>query len=91
MPIFLDRTRRADSALELNVVLFSVAAVLTLAGMYLQERWLTTAALVLLLGGVVLRIAMRPRGSLYADDEDDDVGTESDSADDRDLGSTGRE
>ena len=53
--VFLDRRRRAGPYLEWKVRLFVVAAVLGLAGIYLDERWLTGTAIVLLFGGLALR------------------------------------
>jgi hypothetical protein len=67
--IRLDRTRRAGPLLELKVTLFAVAAVLGLAGIYLDERWLTGAAIAVLLGAVLLRFA--PGGAPRLDDDDD--------------------
>jgi hypothetical protein len=53
--VFLDRRRRAGPYLEWKVRLFVVAAVLGLAGIYMEERWLTGAAIALLLVGLALR------------------------------------
>lgn len=53
--VFLDRNRRAGPHLEWKVRLFAVAAVLGLAGIYVGERWLTGAAIVLLFAGLFLR------------------------------------
>ena len=55
MIVFLDRRRRAGPYLEWKVRLFVLAAVLGLAGMYLEERWLTGAAIGLLFLGLALR------------------------------------
>ena len=51
-----------------------VAAVLGLAGMYLEESWLTGAAILLLVAGVVLRfVPGSPGAEDPADGEDDDA------------------
>lgn len=51
----LDRSRRAGPWLEWKVRLFAVAAVLALAGMYLQQRWMTGGAIVVLALAMALR------------------------------------
>lgn len=53
--MFLDRDRRAGRYLEWKVRLFSVAAVLAVVGMYLESRWMTGAAMLILLAGLMLR------------------------------------
>lgn len=53
--MFASRSRRVDPHLEWKVRLFTVAAVMALAGMYFQERWMTGAAIVLLVGAIGLR------------------------------------
>jgi len=53
--VFLDRNRRAGKYLEWKVRIFSVAAVLALAGIYTDSRWLTSGAILLLVGGFLLR------------------------------------
>ncbi|MDE3014894.1 MAG: hypothetical protein OXU33_12565, partial [Gemmatimonadota bacterium] len=55
---------------------FSVAAVLGLAGIYFEERWMTGSAIALLAGGLGLRFlpgsdSMRVE---LEDDQDDDLG-----------------
>lgn len=55
MVLRLDRTRRAGRHLEWKVRLFAVGAVLGLAGIFLEERWLTGTAIVVLAGGALLR------------------------------------
>lgn len=55
------RERRHDPYLEWKVRVFSVAAVLALAGMYMEERWMTGLALVLLGGAMVVRLVARRR------------------------------
>jgi len=68
--VFLDRKRRAGPHLEWKVRLFAVAAVLGLAGIYLNERWLTGAAIVLLFAGLLLRFLPDAR----ADDREEPDG-----------------
>lgn len=51
----LDRRKRGRRHLEWRVRLFAVAAVLGLAGIYFDDRRLTGAAILLLLGGLALR------------------------------------
>lgn len=70
--VFLDRRRRAGPYLEWKVRLFVVAAVLGLAGIYLEERWLTGAAIVLLFAGLGLRFL--PTGERDEDEEEDEEG-----------------
>ncbi len=53
--VFLDRSGRAGHYMEWKVRLFSVAAVMALVGIYLDERWMTGTAIVLLLMGLSLR------------------------------------
>jgi uncharacterized membrane protein YjjB (DUF3815 family) len=53
--MFLDRKRKAGKHLELKVALFCVAAVVGLAGIYFESRWLTGVAIVLLLAGMFIR------------------------------------
>ena len=65
------RRRGEDRWLEWKVRLFSVAAVLGLAGIYLEERWLTGAAIVVLGGGMGLRLL--PGGGSMRDIPDEDL------------------
>lgn len=53
--LFVDRSRRAGRYLEWKVRLFSVAAVLVVVGMYLEEAWMTAAAILLLFAALSLR------------------------------------
>lgn len=62
MIVFLDRRRRAGPYLEWKVRIFAVAAVVGLAGIYLDERWLTGTAIVILLAGLSLRFLPHERG-----------------------------
>lgn len=55
VPLLSDRSRRDDRFLEWKVRLFSVSAAVAIVGIYLDERWMTGLALVLLLGGLFLR------------------------------------
>lgn len=69
--MFVDRRRRDDPFLEWKVRLFSVAAVLVLIGLYLDNRWLTGLAIVLLAVAMLLRFL--PGGSAHGmrpEDED---------------------
>lgn len=70
MIVFLDRRRRAGPHLEWKVRLFVVAAVLGLAGIYLEERWLTGAAIVLLFAGLALRFL--PTGEMSSAEDDEE-------------------
>jgi hypothetical protein len=54
--MLLDRGRRAGRHLEWKVRIFTVAAVLAIAGMYLDARWMTGTAIVVLAGGLLLRL-----------------------------------
>ena len=53
--MLLDRDRKAGKFLEWKVRLFIVAAVVALAGIYTESRWWTGAAIVILLGGLLLQ------------------------------------
>lgn len=53
--------------------LFTVAAVMALAGMYFQERWMTGAAIVLLVGAIGLRFLGGDGLSDEADDEEEEA------------------
>lgn len=64
------RERRHDPYLEWKVRVFSVAAVLALAGMYLEERWMTGLALVLLGGAMVVRLVARRRAESLSGESD---------------------
>ena len=58
------RTGAGTALLEWRIGAFSVGAVLGLAGIFLDNSWLVTAALIALLGGVVLgRLAPREPAS----------------------------
>lgn len=55
LALFSYRRRDGDQWLEWKVRIFSVAAALTLGGIYLDERWLTGTAIAVLAGGLALR------------------------------------
>lgn len=71
-----DRTRaRHDPYLDWKVGIFSAGAVLAMAGIYLGERWMTGAAIVVLLAGLLLRFAP-------SEEVVDDGGRETDAGED---------
>lgn len=55
MSLFLDRSPKPAHMLEWKVGVFTVGAVMALSGIYFEERWLTGAALVVLVAGALLR------------------------------------
>ena len=58
------RTRRSTALLDWRIGAFFLGAVLGLAGIFLNISWLVTTALIVLLGGIVLRgLAGRDSGS----------------------------
>jgi hypothetical protein len=65
-----DRRRRDDRFLEWKIRLFTVAAVLAMVGIFLEERWMTGTAIVLLLGGMLLRFLPGGAPSVAEDDEE---------------------
>lgn len=67
MIFLLDRRRHAGPYLEWKVRIFAVAAVLGLAGIYFDERWLTGGAILILFGGLALRFL--PTGEPSSDEE----------------------
>lgn len=86
---FVSHRRRGDDRwLEWKVRLFSVAAMLGLAGIYFEERRLTGAAILVLTGGILLRlIPRRDRGDDdHGDDDQDEI--EPPSEDERRSGRT---
>lgn len=68
--IRLDRGRRAGPLLEWKVGVFAVGAALGLAGIFLDERWLSGAAIAVLAAGALLRFTPGARGP---DDSADDA------------------
>lgn len=71
--MLLDRKRRAGRYLLWTVRIFSVGAVLGVAGMYLEERWMTWAAIFVLFCGLLVRFlpGARPDEGLETPDEED--------------------
>jgi len=67
----LDRTHRERPHLEWKVRLFAVAAVVGLAGIHFDNRWLTGAAILILFAGLSLRFV---RSTSHGEPEDDDEG-----------------
>lgn len=71
----LFRARRAGVSgahLEWRVGLFAAGATLGLAGIRMEERWLTGAAIVVLAAGALVQLVTRPRdhdSRAEADDE----------------------
>ena len=63
MSLLLDRQRRSSRYLVWKIRIFSVAAVVALVGMYLNSPWITGAALVMLLLGMLLRFLPEPKAS----------------------------
>ena len=57
--------------LEWRVRIFGVGAVLGLAGIFLDESWLVTAALVVLFGGVALKFI--PDEDSHEDEEEQGI------------------
>lgn len=72
--MFIGRRRRAGRYLEWKVGLFSLAAVLTLIGMYLEARWMTGLAIAVLASAMLLRFLPggRELDEFEEGDEDDD-------------------
>ena len=64
----LQRTRGTLALLQWRIGAFFLGAVLGLAGVFFDISWLVTAALVVLLGGVVLRI-LAARESVSSEQE----------------------
>ena len=71
MFFFADRSKRSDRLLEWKVRIFSIGAVLTVVGIYLEERWVTGTAIVVLAGGMLLRFG--PGGAHPVEDSDADA------------------
>jgi hypothetical protein len=63
MSLLLDRKPRSRRFLVWKTRIFAVAAVIALVGMYLNNPYVTGAALVLLLVGVALRFVPEPKVS----------------------------
>ena len=60
--MFFDRSRRAGRYLEWKVRLFTLGAVLAVVGMATDQTWMTWAAIVVLVAGMVLRFLPGGRG-----------------------------
>ncbi len=56
MSPFLNRSKRAGPLLEWKVRAFTVGAALALIGMYLERRWVTGLAIVVLASGMALSL-----------------------------------
>lgn len=81
--MFADRRRRAGRYLEWKVGLFTLAAALTIAGMYLEARWMTGLAIAVLASAMLLRFLPGGREVEEWDDEDEE--------DDEDVAAPGSE
>lgn len=80
------RTARAGPWFEWKVRIFLLGAALGLAGIFLDDRRLVVAAVVVLAAGVVLRalpVGEQATADAFADDEDDEE-DEGDEGDDED-------
>ena len=71
MAFLSSRSSRDHSWLEWKIRLFSVAAVLSLVGIYFDERWVIGLAIIVLSLGMVLRFVP---GSDLRDEEEDHSG-----------------
>jgi hypothetical protein len=70
----LDRSRGAGPHLVWKVRLFSAGAVLALAGIFLDDRRITGAAIVVLAAGMALRFLPADKGEDPDDGSGDDRG-----------------
>ena len=69
--ITADRSKTAGPYLEWKVRIFTVGAVFAVAGMYLDERWMTGVAILVLVIGLVIRMVLeRTSPGIQYDDED---------------------
>ena len=59
MSLFLDRSPKPGRMLEWKVAVFTVGAVMALTGIYFEQRWLTGAALVVLVVGALVTKRVR--------------------------------
>lgn len=80
--MLLDRSRRSDRYLEWKVRAFSVGAVLGLAGIYFNDRWMTGVAIGVLALGMLMRLL--PDARAGEADELEDEGDEGADEDDGD-------
>lgn len=69
LTVFVDRRPREGRFLEWKAGLFSVAAVVTVVGFYLNERWMIGAAIVILAVAMLLRFL--PGGGVVEEDEEE--------------------
>jgi hypothetical protein len=69
-----DRHARAGRWLEWKVRIFTVAAILGLAGLYLEDRRFTGGAIVLLLGAALLRLIPGAEGEDRSEEHDPEGG-----------------
>ena len=68
-----DRRRRGhDPHLEIKVVLFGVAAVFGLVGMFFEERWMTGVAIGIL--SIAMFVRFLPGGGAPEEDDETDPG-----------------
>lgn len=74
--MFVDRRPREGRLLEWKVGLFAVAAVVTVVGFYLSERWMIGAAIVILAVAMLLRFL--PGGGVVEEDEEEEDEEEED-------------
>lgn len=74
MVVRLDRSKRAGPLLEWKVGIFAVGAVLGLAGIFLDERWLSGVAIAVLAAGALLRFLPGARSPEAEGENGDEVG-----------------
>ena len=62
MPVslFLSRSRKPGHLLEWKVGVFTAGAAMALMGIYFELRWMTGAAIVVLVAGALLRLPSGP-------------------------------
>lgn len=86
--MFLDRSRKTGPHLEWRIRAFALAAVLGIAGIALEARWMTLSAIVVAVAGLALRFGGGRGG---ADDEDEGVPEDEDEGgpDDEDVDGSG--
>ncbi len=76
MSLFHGRSRRNDPRLEWKVALFTVAAVIGLAGMYFDERWMGGVAIALLASAMLLRLLPGGESAELAGSDDSETASE---------------
>lgn len=74
--VFMDRGRRADRYpwFEWKVRLFVIGAVLAVVGMATEIQWLVGVAIVILLGGFLVRFLPGGRGEVAGESDSDRSG-----------------